>query len=170
MREQGASDDELRAVAARAEAFFLSTWVACVERASERIPHQHMVSSHLHLHSQAEPDLQQPQPHEALVPASLAPSHPQQPASESDPSRASFTDATSPQSPSNAPSAADDPPYPPTFAELAQMIATGAPVPGIRDIPDLLAEGKPSESTAQVPKKPWERAGDGVPADAMSDS
>ncbi|POY75728.1 hypothetical protein BMF94_1351 [Rhodotorula taiwanensis] len=120
--------------------------------------------------AQAEPDLQQPQPHEALVPASLAPSHPQQPASESDPSRASFTDATSPQSPSNAPSAADDPPYPPTFAELAQMIATGAPVPGIRDIPDLLAEGKPSESTAQVPKKPWERAGDGVPADAMSDS
>lgn len=50
------------------------------------------------------------------------------------------------------------------------MIATGAPVPGIRDIPDLLAEGEPSESTAQVPKKPWERYGDIEPVQAMSES
>ncbi|GAA6004041.1 hypothetical protein JCM10207_006528 [Rhodosporidiobolus poonsookiae] len=56
-----------------------------------------------------------------------------------------------------APSSSIDAPYPPTFSELAHLIATGAPIPGIRDIPDRLAEGAPSEATREAVRKPWER-------------
>lgn len=63
----------------------------------------------------------------------------------------------------------DNPPYPPSFAELARLIATGAPIPGIKHIPDQLAEGEPSKSTLaaqigqsggtpnQIGVKPWEK-------------
>lgn len=80
--------------------------------------------------------------------------------------------ATQPPTPSPPPPAtADSTPYPLSFAALANLIATGAPIPGIKDIPDKLAEGAPSVSTAQVQKKPWEgvvgaaeeRAGGGGP-------
>ncbi|BGP55912.1 hypothetical protein JCM8202v2_003519 [Rhodotorula sphaerocarpa] len=146
MREQGASDEELRSTAERAEAFYLST--------------------------RAEPDLEQPQPHEALVPggdpserqaasAAFPVPNPQTaadgpslvtPYGLTDPSVASATQS------GPATAATDDtPPYPPTFAELAHLIATGAPVPGIRDIPDRLADDEPSESRAEPMKKPWER-------------
>lgn len=56
----------------------------------------------------------------------------------------------------------DDPPYPVTFDEIAEMIATGKPVPGIREIPTVINEAAPTE--ARVAKqqgaglKPWERA------------
>lgn len=45
-----------------------------------------------------------------------------------------------------------------SFAHLASLIASGAPIPGIRDIPDKLAEGEPSVSTVGVKRKPWENA------------
>lgn len=50
------------------------------------------------------------------------------------------------------------PPYPLSFAALASLIASGAPIPGIRDIPNKLAEGEPSISTVELSKvkKPWE--------------
>ncbi|GAA5947994.1 hypothetical protein JCM3775_002283 [Rhodotorula graminis] len=98
-----ASDDEIRDVVKRAEAFFLS--------------------------SQAQPNLEQLAPLEALssVPPADAPA-----------------------------STAADPPYPPTFAELAALIASGEPIPGIRDIPDELAPEPPSEPKAQARRKPWE--------------
>ncbi|KAM0790867.1 hypothetical protein ACM66B_004708 [Microbotryomycetes sp. NB124-2] len=53
----------------------------------------------------------------------------------------------------------DDAPYPVSFQQLAALIASGAPIPGIKDIPDKLAEGSPSQSQIDVQKvrKPWEQ-------------
>ncbi|GAA6063305.1 hypothetical protein JCM10212_006715 [Sporobolomyces blumeae] len=58
---------------------------------------------------------------------------------------------------SGQPSAPDDPPYPLSFAHLAHLISTGAPIPGIRDIPDELNEQPPTKSERDALKKPWER-------------
>ncbi|GAA5907573.1 hypothetical protein JCM5296_007194 [Sporobolomyces johnsonii] len=93
-----------------------------------------------YLSSQAPEDAQEPAPLEALTSVSPIHSHP-------------------PSSSSAAAAPADDPPYPLTFAHLAHLIATGAPIPGIKDIPDRLAEGEPSESRREVVegvRKPWE--------------
>ena len=45
----------------------------------------------------------------------------------------------------------------PTFDEIVELISSGKPVPGIRQIPDMLSSESPSISTTkQPPKKPWE--------------
>ncbi|GAA5859442.1 hypothetical protein JCM1840_004619 [Sporobolomyces johnsonii] len=100
-----------------------------------------------YLSSQAPEDAQEPAPLEALT--SVSPIH-------SHPPSASFSAA---ETAAAAAAPADDPPYPLTFAHLAHLIATGAPIPGIKDIPDRLAEGEPSESRREVVegvRKPWE--------------
>lgn len=55
----------------------------------------------------------------------------------------------------------DDPPYPVTFDEIAEMIATGKPVPGIREIPTQINEAAPTEASIArqegAGRKPWER-------------
>ena len=54
-----------------------------------------------------------------------------------------------------------DPSYPTSFAALAALIASGAPIPGIKQIPEKLNEVEASKpKVAQVPgagRKPWER-------------
>ncbi|GAA5979924.1 hypothetical protein JCM11641_007587 [Rhodosporidiobolus odoratus] len=73
------------------------------------------------------------------------------------------TDLSSVPPASSSPSTSE-PPYPPTFSELAALISSGAPVPGIRDIPDQLSSETPSESTVAAKggagRKPWENAGE----------
>ena len=49
-------------------------------------------------------------------------------------------------------------PHSPSFSQVAEMIASGRPIEGIRDIPDTLLVGQASSSTARERKKPWERA------------
>ena len=56
---------------------------------------------------------------------------------------------------SQAPSA--DAPYPTSFAHIVDLITKGEPVPGVKDIPDTVLEGKESRSTTARRKKPWER-------------
>ena len=55
----------------------------------------------------------------------------------------------------------DEPPYPISFDEIAEMIASGKPIPGIREIPDTLNEEQPTEAKvaklAGAGRKPWER-------------
>ncbi|GAA6045555.1 hypothetical protein NBRC10513_007915 [Rhodotorula toruloides] len=119
--DQGASEDEIRDVVKRAEAFYLS--------------------------SHAPDDVEQPQPLSSLTTV---------------PSVSSPSASSSSQPPS---SSSSDPPYPPTFAQLAALIATGAPIPGIKEIPDKLAEGEPSESRESVRRKPWEKEGEGAAAE-----
>ncbi|GAA5828046.1 hypothetical protein JCM11251_005708 [Rhodosporidiobolus azoricus] len=102
------------------------------------------------LSSRADLDLEQPAPLNALTsvpPAASAPPTEQQP-------------------PSTSSSSSDEPPYPPTFSQLAHLISTGAPIPGIRDIPDQLAEGEPSEPKLARTQggKPWEKVLEGQTA------
>jgi uncharacterized protein DUF5572 len=50
----------------------------------------------------------------------------------------------------------DDPPSIP-YAELVEMIQTGKPVPGIKDIPDTVLSGQGTQSVATKRRKPWEK-------------
>ncbi|KAG0322965.1 hypothetical protein BGZ97_001877 [Linnemannia gamsii] len=52
---------------------------------------------------------------------------------------------------------AADPTYPKSFQEICELIASGKPIPGIRQIPDNLAEGTPSEAKLAPKLKPWEK-------------
>jgi len=129
---RGASQEEIQEVTARAEAFYLQSFVLC-----------------LCLKLESRTDLFSSRQQSAETPAAPP--------------------ATAASAP--APSS-DAPPYPLSFAALAALIASGAPIPGIKDIPDKLAEGAPSESKVDVGRirKPWEKApesggsvvGDGV--------
>ena len=47
-------------------------------------------------------------------------------------------------------------PYPPTFAEIVQLITTGAPIPGIKDIPPTLLTDQATKPMASKRRKPWE--------------
>ncbi|KAI7823323.1 hypothetical protein BC939DRAFT_451709 [Gamsiella multidivaricata] len=50
-----------------------------------------------------------------------------------------------------------DPTYPKSFQEICELIAAGKPIPGIRQIPNNLAEGTPSEAKLAPKPKPWEQ-------------
>ncbi|KAG0202729.1 hypothetical protein BGX28_004863 [Mortierella sp. GBA30] len=50
-----------------------------------------------------------------------------------------------------------DPSYPKSFQEICELIASGKPIPGIRQIPNSLAEGTPSEAKMAPKPKPWEK-------------
>jgi hypothetical protein len=52
-----------------------------------------------------------------------------------------------------------DAPKPASFAEICEWIAEGKPIPGIKDIPDTILEGRASEAQTAVRKKPWEKSG-----------
>jgi hypothetical protein len=46
----------------------------------------------------------------------------------------------------------------PSFEEVAELIKSGKPVPGIREIPEQLNTEPPSmPSSLAPPKKPWEK-------------
>ncbi|KAH7025450.1 hypothetical protein B0J12DRAFT_746219 [Macrophomina phaseolina] len=93
-------------------------------------------------------------------------------------STATFPAATNTTAPTSTPAAAAPPPppsgqqqqqeeapYPTSFAHIVELITTGQPIPGIKEIPDTVLEGQGSASTASKRKKPWEKD-IGVAADA----
>ena len=47
--------------------------------------------------------------------------------------------------------------YPLTFNHIVDLITSGQPVPGIKEIPDTLLEGQSSETKKEQRKKPWEK-------------
>ncbi|RPB15523.1 hypothetical protein P167DRAFT_603057 [Morchella conica CCBAS932] len=49
-------------------------------------------------------------------------------------------------------------PYPTSFAHIVELITTGQPIPGIREIPNVLNTAPPSEATKPRRLKPWEIA------------
>ncbi|KAL7268920.1 hypothetical protein RUND412_008434 [Rhizina undulata] len=51
-----------------------------------------------------------------------------------------------------------DAPYPMSFAHIVELITTGQPIPGIREIPNVLNTALPSEATRPKRLKPWEVA------------
>ncbi|KAM3078063.1 hypothetical protein ACMFMF_004476 [Clarireedia jacksonii] len=48
-------------------------------------------------------------------------------------------------------------PYPQSFADIVALITSGAPIPGIRDIPDTLLTDQASKPVASKRRKPWEK-------------
>ena len=48
-------------------------------------------------------------------------------------------------------------PYPTSFSQIVELITTGQPIPGIREIPDTVLEGRDSQATSVKRKKPWEK-------------
>jgi hypothetical protein len=60
--------------------------------------------------------------------------------------------------PSVSSTAPDAAPYPQTFADIVAMITSGAEIPGIRDIPDVVYPiSMATKPTAPRRRKPWEK-------------
>lgn len=57
-------------------------------------------------------------------------------------------------------------PYPTTFAHIVNLITTGEPIPGIKEVPDTVLEGRESRSIAAKRKKPWEKD-EGIRTDGL---
>lgn len=48
-------------------------------------------------------------------------------------------------------------PYPTSFAHIVELVTTGQPIPGIKEIPNTILEGQGSQATQTKRKKPWEK-------------
>ena len=48
-------------------------------------------------------------------------------------------------------------PYPTTFSQIVELISTGQPIPGIKEVPDTVLEGQASRASAGKRRKPWEK-------------
>ncbi|KAK7533919.1 uncharacterized protein J3D65DRAFT_631794 [Phyllosticta citribraziliensis] len=91
-----------------------------------------------------------PQPQTQLQPAAPSSSTPPQ-------TQASSSSASAPAASSSGP---DDAPYPTSFAHIVELITTGQPIPGIKEIPDTVLEGQGTTPAAAKRRKPWERSED----------
>lgn len=47
--------------------------------------------------------------------------------------------------------------YPTSFSRIVELITSGQPVPGIKDVPDTLLSGQDSPAVTVIRKKPWEQ-------------
>ncbi|EGX43480.1 hypothetical protein AOL_s00215g216 [Orbilia oligospora ATCC 24927] len=54
------------------------------------------------------------------------------------------------------PNGDDKTPYPTSFAQIVELITSGKPIPGIREIPNTLNAAPPTQNSAQQRRKPWE--------------
>lgn len=52
----------------------------------------------------------------------------------------------------------EDAPYSSNYQQLVELIVSGKPVPGIKNIPDTVLTEQKSESTASTRPKPWARS------------
>ncbi|KAH9882740.1 hypothetical protein J1614_000105 [Plenodomus biglobosus] len=61
--------------------------------------------------------------------------------------------------PAPAPAAASEQPapYPTSFAHIVELISTGKPVPGIKEIPPTVLAGQGTQATKERRRKPWEK-------------
>jgi hypothetical protein len=48
-------------------------------------------------------------------------------------------------------------PYPTSFAHIVELITSGKPVPGIKEIPPIILEGQGTQATKPKRRKPWEK-------------
>ena len=48
-------------------------------------------------------------------------------------------------------------PYPSSFSQIVELITTGQPIPGIKEIPNTVLEGQDSQAAPAKRKKPWEK-------------
>lgn len=47
--------------------------------------------------------------------------------------------------------------YPTSFSRIVELITTGEPIPGIKEVPDTLLSGQDSPAVTVKRKKPWEQ-------------
>ena len=66
------------------------------------------------------------------------------------------TTSTSPNLTGVASSAEQAAPYPLSFNHIVDLITSGKPIPGIKEIPDTILDGQASHTTQTKRKKPWE--------------
>ena len=50
----------------------------------------------------------------------------------------------------------DDAPYPTSFADIVELIVAGKPIPGIKEIPDVVLDAPTEAPAVAARKKPWE--------------
>jgi hypothetical protein len=75
-----------------------------------------------------------------------------------DPSRPWFKQTTTHAIPETTASVTNEDYKSPSFDEIVELISSGKPVPGIRQIPEQLSTEPPSTSASPTPpKKPWEK-------------
>jgi len=48
-------------------------------------------------------------------------------------------------------------PYPTSFAHIVELVTTGQPIPGIREIPNTVLAGQSSQTSQSKRRKPWEK-------------
>ena len=48
-------------------------------------------------------------------------------------------------------------PYPTSFAHIVELVTTGQPIPGIKDIPSTVLVGQGTQPAHTRRKKPWEK-------------
>jgi len=65
--------------------------------------------------------------------------------------------STEPDPSSNTSNGTQPAPYPTSFEHIVNLITTGQPIPGIKDIPDTVLSGQASQPTANKRRKPWEK-------------
>lgn len=53
-----------------------------------------------------------------------------------------------------------------SYQDIVEMIQTGTPIPGIKEIPDTILEGKGTSATKSARRKPWETNTETTAADA----
>jgi len=60
---------------------------------------------------------------------------------------------------SSAPASTAEPPapYPTSFAHIVELISSGKPIPGIKEIPPTVLEGQGTPAVREKRKKPWEK-------------
>lgn len=62
-----------------------------------------------------------------------------------------------PSAPAASTGAEPEAPYPTSFAHIVELITTGQPIPGIKEIPSTVLEGQGTQSVKARRKKPWEK-------------
>ena len=48
-------------------------------------------------------------------------------------------------------------PYPTSFAHIVELITSGQPIPGIKEIPSTVLEGQGTQAEKPKRRKPWEK-------------
>ena len=48
-------------------------------------------------------------------------------------------------------------PYPISFSQVVDLVTSGGPIPGIKEVPDTVLEGQSSLPTTVKRRKPWEK-------------
>lgn len=48
-------------------------------------------------------------------------------------------------------------PYPTSFSQIVELITSGEPIPGIKEVPGTVLQGQASQPMTTRRKKPWEK-------------